>query len=139
MFTAFMVGRNSAPPKVEIQKVEVIKIVEVKVEEKEIDKTKSTTIVVRPDGTKITRTKTNTKKSVLTQSSIENDSKMREQTIIENTRGITVSVLVGASLTNMLLGPVYGASISKPFIGPIELGLFAFTDLRVGVSIGMEL
>lgn len=137
---AFFAGKQSAPEKVKIEKEIVEKIVYQKVEMENQDKRKLVIETVFPSGVKTTKTLIRSKKQIQKVSSVESDVSARAQTVVESRRGVTVSILAGVPLTNMLHGSsVYGASASKQFIGPFSLGAWAFTDLRVGLSLGVEL
>jgi hypothetical protein len=140
LIAAFFFGRFSAPESIKTDdKKQEIKSVDTE-SDKSKDKIKTTTVIEKKDGTKVTRTKVEYKTIVQTVT-IKEDAKTEEhKEEIKNRSGVTVSALAGIPLNaSITKGPVYGVSVSKPFLGPIALGAFAFTDMRVGVSIGLEL
>jgi len=143
--TSFAFGRYSVPEKIKIE----TKIVEVekKTDDKKIiDKEKKhvktiTTETDKPDGTKVIT-------SVTTDDSIEDDKttdvstddiKKDTDTVKEVTKGsskVTVAALGGIDFTNGHY--IFGASVDKPLLGPITFGLFGFSDLRFGISLGLQ-
>jgi hypothetical protein len=139
ILSAFLAGRFSAPEKIKIQKETVTVASEVRDEEKSGEKVEVTTQITRPDGTKISRTRLETKHDSKIETSKETLNETKEKKEITNRQGVVVSALIGLPLTDLSKGPVYGASFSKQFIGPIHLGAFMFTDMRVGISLGLEL
>jgi|ERR1051326_3912424 lipopolysaccharide export LptBFGC system permease protein LptF len=155
---AFASGRWLAPTKVKIEKEVVVqeKIVEVEKKstqtDKDQEKHKKTVKkeITRPDGTKevITTTEddTNTKQvtKVEDDKSKQDDTTKVEKETKEVTRSgspVTISLLTGASLkfeNGLSAGPVvYGASVSKPILGPISMGLFGLNNGTFGVSVGL--
>jgi hypothetical protein len=158
LVAAFLAGRYSAPERVTedkensslaIENTRLKKLLEENTEKlTELERSKDTLKIERPDGTTITRTHSGTKKrsnehvskieNLNQVSSSESSISSRDKKVIENRRGVNVSVLAGAPLTDFSYGLVYGASVSKQFLGPFSLGAWAFTDLRLGLSLGME-
>lgn len=136
--TAFAVGRYTVPQKV----LTVTRVVEVekKLIETDKDTTKDTKIVeiVRPDGTKETTTIINENKKV-DQTVVDNkDSSSDAETETEKTGSpVTINALAGLDLKSG--ATVFGASVSKPVIGPIAIGLWGLTNATVGASIGLVL
>lgn len=50
-----------------------------------------------------------------------------------------ISVLAATRLSDFnLIKPTYGLSVSRPFLGPITIGLFGYTDKTVGLSLGVN-
>jgi hypothetical protein len=125
LLTAFAFGRWSAP---EYKKTETDQT-----QNKEVEKHKTTTIVEkeRPDGTK-------EKKTVVEEDSEKRSEKSSKQIeeIVGSSSRVTVSALAGIALGS-LDGVHYGASVSKPILGPIALGAFYLTPGIVGASIGL--
>lgn len=70
------------------------------------------------------------------------DKKSHKETEIHtkpiDTSKLNLSVLAANDFSQSIVKPVYGLSISKELIGPITLGLFGFTDRRMGISIGVN-
>jgi len=145
--TAFAAGRYMTPEKVKIE----TKIVEVnnKTTDKEtgvkVSKRKTTTTktVKRPDGTTettvtvtdgVSKEKENKDKEVVTKEK-ETDSKKEVTSASDK---VTISVLGGVSLTKP--GTVYGASISKPVLGPVAIGIWGLTgaESSCGASVGIS-
>lgn len=106
----------------------------------ETDKHVETKVVeiIAPDGTKTTTTETveDTKKH---RDSTTVTEKQKDQTV-EVSRGegskVSISALVGTSLTS-LGTPVYGATVSKPILGPITVGLWGLSSGTGGISVGL--
>lgn len=131
LLVAFAVGRYTAPSP-NIKEKESIKTDTNKDIAK--DTKKKTVIVQTPDGKKVTtideETKTDTKQKTDTQASID---------VSVTTKKAIVSVqgLAGYDFTRSPV-PVYGAAVSKEFIGPVTLGAFGLTNGTIGVSIGVN-
>lgn len=146
LLTAYAFGRYSAPERVKIEK----EIVTVEVEKKETskqritDEDKKTTIleVVRPDGTKVTKKviesdkKTDTKVAQTVDSKSEMESK--ETKIIENSRRVSVSVIAGPNFFDLKQPIVFGGHVSRPFLGPITLGIWGLSSGTGGASVGLQ-
>lgn len=136
---AFAFGRYSAPEKIKTQ----IKTVTVQVEKKQVthasDQEKTITEILRPDGTKIVRTRTEDRKTT----EIKRDSgkaNLDETTKEIATRpAITVSAIISTNIAHPLSGFNYGAEISRPILGPISLGVFGSSDGTAGLSVGIDL
>lgn len=129
---AYIAGRYSAPEKIKIETKTQIKEVMIKDEHTDSDTRKSVTEITRPDGTTIKRTRS--ERAKITDSSLrrEDVKQTEEKKEIENRRGVVVQFLAAAP------GPVYGAAFTKQFLGPINIGAFMFTDMRIGISLGFE-
>jgi FtsZ-interacting cell division protein ZipA len=135
---AFAVGRWSAPEKVKIQTVEVEK----KTTDKQVDSTKDKTTTItettKPDGTK-------TKTTVITDnqtkhSDAHSDTEIDKTTTKEvdrSTSKVTISALAALDVTKPGM-PIYGASVSKPILGPLTVGVFGFQNGMAGVSVGLS-
>lgn len=145
LLAAFAFGRWSSPEKVktEIKTVEVEK----KTEDTQIDSDKNrhkeTKVVeiTHPDGTKEKTTQTvedsqSTKKT--DQSVTDNTQKSTEEVkeITYATAKVTISALAGLNVSSLSL-PVYGASVTKPILGPITVGLWGLSNSTIGGSIGL--
>lgn len=100
----------------------------------ETDTTKNTTIEKRPDGSEVTKIieETTTK----TEERKQQEKKM-EELITAARRSVNISGLLGYDLSAKPL-PIYGASFSKEFIGPITLGAWGLTNGSLGISIGVN-
>lgn len=148
--TTFAVGRYTSPEKVKIEK-QVVTV------EKQVDKTKTntkshehkdTTIVetVKPDGTKttVTHTTDDTHTGEDSQSIASNSSSTQQNESKEVSRSsshLTISALAGPQLSfshGLSTGPfAYGVHVSRPLIGPINMGLWGLNTGVVGVSLGL--
>lgn len=126
---SFALGRYLSPEKTKTvtSTVEVEKIVVQTVHS-------VTKIIERPDGTKETVIVANTKTDSKTNEESQTDSKE----VTKSKDKLIISVLAGMQLP--LNGQlIYGAEISKNLLGPLRMGLFAMTDRKVGISLGLEL
>lgn len=138
LVTAFAVGRWSAPDKIKIQTVEVEK----KTEDKKVDvddhKLTTVTEVDKPDGTKTKTTViSDVKDTQVADKKVDDLTKTESKEIDKSSSKLTVSMLAGINVTNPTGAPIYGASISKPILGPITVGLFGFQNGMAGASIGL--
>ena len=137
MAIAYLCGRYSSPEKVTVDKTKDLMISELQrqIAFKSSDKIQSTTTVKKPDGTYITRTKIEYRNVSVTAHDESKQSHDIEtsHTVTENRRGVVVQGLIGFDGK-----PIYGAAFNKQVLGPINIGAFMFTDLRVGVSLGLE-
>jgi hypothetical protein len=140
--TSIAVGRYSAPTKI------VTKTVTIEVEKK-VDKVaddtnrhKETTKVevVKPDGSKETTTKivedTNKQHSSIDTDQLSKKSDSSKE-IIKNNDKLTLSALAGVKLSDISSGLDFGASVTKPILGPITVGLFGLKSGMIGVSVGL--
>lgn len=141
---AFAAGRYTVPEKVrvetkivEVEKKSTENVADVKTREK---KTEVTKVVAKPDGTKETTTtviydnsKENDHKTDTTDTVAKSQDKTKEVTHASDK--VTVSALIGANIRSP--GMVYGASITKPILGPLAVGLFGLSDGTCGGSIGL--
>ena len=137
LLTAFAVGRWSAPEKVKIQTVEVEK----KTEDKKvnIDDHKVTTIVEtdKPDGTKTKTTViTDNKDTKVVDKKTDDTTKTTTKEIDKSSSNVTISALAAINITSPGL-PIYGASVTKPILGPITVGIFGFQNGMAGASVGL--
>lgn len=142
--TAVAVGRYTVPEKIKIETKVVT--VEKQSEDKDINQKKNTkhTVVVnkdiKPDGEKIITststdevladTNTDTKKEVIHDTDTE-----KSKEVTHPSDKVTVSALGGIDLSTMK--PVYGASVTKPILGPIAVGLFGLSNGACGASVGL--
>jgi hypothetical protein len=116
-----------------------IQYVEKSNEQKETDRQKTVTEIRKPDGTSIIRTKIASTSRTDRTTDIRATEKSETKKEIENRSVVSVAILAGVPFTDFAKGLVYGASVSKSFIGPITLGAWGFTDLRFGLSVGLNL
>ncbi len=143
--TSFAVGRYTVSEKVRIE----TKIVEVekKTDNKKRDEVKKkntkTTVTEtdKPDGTKtITTETTDTGVDTSTDTEVATDSTNKaSDTIKEVTKGeskVTLSALGGIDFTNGHY--VFGASVTRPILGPLTLGIWGLTDMTAGISLGLQ-
>lgn len=142
---AIAVGRYSTPEKikVEVRTVEVEKKTDDKKTDAKANTHKKTTVVEidKPSGEKdITMTITD-------DNSIETSIDNKETDVLDKTtdqskevvRGdskVTISAMGGYDVT--LNRVVYGASITKPVLGPFTVGVWGLTEPVFGASIGIE-
>lgn len=143
--TAFAMGRWAAPTKVKIE----TKTVEV---EHKTDTVKSdldlnrhrettTTTIKKPDGTVETTTKvvedTNANKTRQEQDTDQvNKTSSQSKEVTYSQSKVTVSVLAGLSVSGIPT-PVYGASVTKPILGPVTVGFWGLSDRTLGASLGL--
>lgn len=124
------VGRWLTPVKIETKTVEVEKKVV------DTDKKKETKVVekVNPDGSKETVTTINE----TTERKSQKDTSLNSTTSkIYGGSKMTLSALGGLSLSGTP-SMIYGASVTKPVLGPITAGAFFLTNSTIGVSLGLE-
>lgn len=144
---AFAFGRFSAPTKVvtDTKTVEVDKKAEHQVTDVGRDRRTDTTTteVTRPDGTKEktthTVTESETNKTVDRTTAEERDrvAETHKEVIQEGSK-VTVSALFGAQFSSLSLSQplVYGASLTRPILGPVTIGVFGMSNMTFGASIG---
>lgn len=126
LIASFAFGRYSVPTSIRNEKETDTQT--------EVDKHKETTIVEteKPDGTK-------EKKTVIVEDSskkVDRNIKESKQVIFDGSR-TTISALAGVNISN-LPTLYFGASVSKPVIGPITAGVFYLSPGIVGASIGLS-
>ncbi len=144
---SFAAGRYTLPEKVRIE----TKIVEV---EKKTEKTKTdldrdkhketkVTETTNPDGTKTTTTTTveDTKTEKKTDTAKTDNTQKTDTTVKEVTNALSkvyISALAGIPISLDSVRPIYGASVTKPVIGPITIGVWGLTLPAVGLSVGLS-
>lgn len=144
---AFALGRYMTPEKIEIKEKIVYKekTDTDKKTDTERNKEKHTVTVeeVRPDGTKIITTKidenTGTKRITDTHEHKEvllTDEK--SETVEMGRNRVTISALGGLDIRDFTKPPVFGAHITKPFLGPIVIGVWGLSSATGGVSLGLQ-
>lgn len=141
LIVSFAAGRFFAPEKVRVE----TKTVEVdkKTDDKQSDVKdhKKITIVEKsgPDGTKTkTTTITDDKENSTADHSTDSTSKYSDTTkeVSKSHSPVSVSLLASDNISAPA-PPVYGLAIQRPVLGPLTLGIFAFTNRTGGVSIGL--
>lgn len=133
LLLAFAAGRYLTPTKIEIQTVEVEK----KQTETDRDKHKETTTVTteKPDGSKVTETKT-TEDTSTTRSTNQTTDTTTHTTKTYTGIRTRVSGLVGIDVGGRNVA--YGAAVSRNVLGPITAGAWGLTNGTIGVSLGLE-
>lgn len=134
VLVAFCAGRYSASMKPAVKSVEVVKA-SIK---KDVHTNTHTVIqeTKTPQGDiKITKTIDTVQQDV---DITHVDTKQSQEIIPPKPINFNVSGLVGTDVTRSGLIPVYGISFNKPFLGPVTLGAFGFSNGLVGVSIGLN-
>jgi len=139
----FALGRYTTP----VKTITVTKTVEVekKTDDKATDKKDDKTIVIvevkKPDGTDTkTTTITDNKDNKSTDKSTDSTSISidKSKEVVKSNDKLTVSILAGAvSNWSGLSSPTYGLMLSKPILGPIDIGTFAMTNKVLGFSLGV--
>lgn len=138
IIAGFMIGRFSAPEKIKIETKTITVEVEKIAEAKSVDTSVITTSIQRPDGTKIARQRNVNKKEVRVEHEATNSGMVSITKEVTNRRGVVVSIIGGIDL--LALPKIsYGASVAKPVLGPLNLGVWYLTNSTFGVSIGVEL
>jgi len=128
---AYLLGRHHAPDRVvtEVKTVYVDRIVESEQE----NKTETVTEKIKelPSGEKLTVRKIKTQSQK--ESKKDTSSKItQELNKIEVSQDYTsLKVLVDIDRN-------FGLSVSRKVLGPLEIGLFGFTDGRIGASVGIQ-
>jgi hypothetical protein len=95
----------------------------------------------RPDGTKIIETKTaEVNQDVTKATASESDTKSSDsvEDITYGDNKLNLSVMAGYDYHAPTINPVWGVGITKQVLGPITLGTFLFTDLKFGVTAGVN-
>ncbi len=144
--TAYAAGRWASPTKV-VTKVQTVTV------QQKVDKTQTDTNrdkhvktvvheVRKPDGeviktvtiTQDTQTARQTHK-VATDDIDKTKSSEKEVTYTQSK--VTLSALAGVSFAGVAPQMVYGASITKPVLGPVTVGAFGLSNGTVGASLGL--
>lgn len=99
------------------------------------------TETTKPDGTKqvVTDTINDVRVDKSTDTSKVNSVTTAKTDSFAETKSksrLNLGLLVGTQITKPD-GLVYGGYVNRDMIGPIQMGLFGFTDGRAGVSIGL--
>ena len=147
LLTAYAFGRYSAPTKIKTvtQTVEVEKKVDQTQTDAERNRRRETTTTkeTHPDGTttETTHTVEETETHKETDKSTTDDltkSTTQEKEITRDSSKVTIAALGGIRVTSLSSPPVYGGQVYRPILGPIGLGVGAFTDGTVFFSVGLS-
>lgn len=137
LLAVFAIGRYTAPEKIKIVEIEK-KTQSTSKKTKKDDKQKTTKRkIVKPDGEVITeiikerdKSETDTAKDKI----IDEKKTDREETRGNNK--INLSALAGFDVRTGK--PIYGASITKSFIGPTTIGIWGLNNRSCGVTLGIS-
>lgn len=133
LLTGVAIGYYAMPAKV-VEK-EVTKIVEVEAKSKDNDKVYKKVEVINKDGSKTVTTELVDKSKSTSDTNINVDSeKSKETTYSKNT--ITINGLIGLGLQDRQ--PIYGISVSKQLLGPIQIGIWGLSNKTGGFSLGLS-
>lgn len=147
----FALGRYTAPEKVRVETktvtVEVEKKTETKAVAKDLGRKTHTVSTTRPDGTQTVETTTETevvsRTAIASQSEASKVSQASTSKTVESSKShVTIQVLAG--LQNLKLDTpvfglsVFGLSVSRPLLGPVVIGVWAFSNKTYGVSAGLQ-
>lgn len=152
---AFLAGRASAPESVRVETrtlgVHAKSESEIRAEgvsaEHASHREVLVTELVRPDGTRKTTTRTVTDRQAKNASSslaesVTSEANVKETLSLKESsaqagRSLEISLLAG---TGISLGSLtYGLHVSRPFLGPLTLGLWGVSNGVAGVSLGIRL
>jgi hypothetical protein len=125
---SYGVGYYTKPDKV-VTKIQTITVEKI-VQHENVDTTQ--TIIIKPDKTKTIVTHTTSHTDTKTQV----DEKQNTEIIQTKSSSAVVSALVGYNFSN--LTPVYGASVTKRVLGPINVGGWLLTNGTCGASVGFS-
>jgi hypothetical protein len=139
LVAGMLAGRYSAPEKIKVETVTVTKEVVIHAESKRLKKRKRIVESVDQNGRPLKETLIETVEASQGTTTASRDTTAKESKEIENRRGVSASLLIGLPLTEIARGPVYGAALSKPFIGPFTLGVWGLSNLTFGFAVGVEL
>lgn len=140
---AFATGRYTVPEstKVVTNTLQVEKVVEDKQSDTDKHKETRTTVVVRPDGTKETTTKTVEDTRKKTDDRQTDQTQVRIHSDSETIRGsskVTVSFLAGAPISlSGAVQPIFGGAASRTIIGPFSIGIWGLSNKTGGFSLGV--
>lgn len=143
LVSAYAVGRWAAPEKV-VVKTEVVEV-EKKSSSSDSDKEKKkdteTHVIEYPDGRKetIITTHEEWQKHLHDEASSDSLKSSKDEKVVTGSSGkVTVSALIGVSLGSLTSSPpLWGASVSKPILGPIAVGFWGLTNHTFGASLGL--
>lgn len=138
LLCSFAAGRYTVPTKT----ITVTKTVEVEKKTENKDSNKHYVVVKhetdKPDGTKeITTTKTETDTTQTKVTDNTNISQDQSKTVISGSQKVTLAALAGVQMPGTP-NIVYGASVTKPVLGPITIGIFGLTNSTFGASVGVS-
>lgn len=129
--SVFAAGRFSAPEKIKTVTIEIEKKTTTADTTKEVHR--KITTIERPDGTRETIVTEDTTSE--NKSSTTDDKSLTSSKEITKGSNTTILALVGVDFSTP--GIMYGASISRPVLGPISIGVWALTNKTAGLGIGL--
>lgn len=145
--SSFAVGRYTTPVqiKTETKIVEVEKKTNVSDSDKKKERHKKTTTIEEtlPDGTKrkttvVTDDTQSDSQKHDSSSSETSKSETDKKEVTNRTSLVTISALGGASISLGNVPLIYGASITKPVLGPITIGIWGLSNSTAGLSLGLS-
>lgn len=138
LLVAFAVGRWSAPEKVKIQTVTVEKKTDDKKTDTDDHKVTTITETDKPDGTKTKVTViSDNKDTQVVDKKTDDLTQTTTKEVDRSSSKVTISALAAVNVTKLGV-PIYGASVSKPILGPITVGIFGLQNGTAGVSVGLS-
>lgn len=137
ILVSFAVGRYSVEFTKTKQETQVVNEKDKK--DTETHTVTKTIVVQEPNGETRTETTQDTRESSKQQDIDSSTTQLSETSTPTNKSStLTVSALAAVKGNNLSGAPIYGASISKSLIGPINIGVFGLTDSTMGVSLGIS-
>ena len=134
----YAAGRYTTPVKVVEKRVEVEKVVKNTDVDKEQRKETTKTTVTRPDGTTETKETTVTDTKKKTETEVVTDRRVStEKEVTFDSKKVTISLMLGSTLTSPFMPPVYGLSATKPILGPLTVGGWGLSTGVFGLSLGV--
>lgn len=106
--------------------------------DKDVRKETTTTTTTTPDGTKTQVTTTVEDTKTVKRVDKKTDTVTQETKTPVYQDKVNISLLAGVARGSTLNPLIFGASVTKPILGPITVGIWGFTDLSCGVSIGVQ-
>jgi hypothetical protein len=128
--SCILIGRYALAPKPKVVTKEVVKIVEV--EKKQTKKKKETTQTTNPNGsttTQITETEDTT---------IDRTTDIASTSTSASKSGVTLGLLAIKDVTSFSSSLQYGATVSVPLIGSLNVIGLATTSKQVGLGLSIE-
>lgn len=125
----FTFGRLSTPEKVRVETKVVT--VEKKIEVAAKHENVIVHEVIAKDGSKVIDTHTVSETEKKTDTLVSSQASESKE-VVKSRQPLSVNALIGLNQT-------YGASVSKPILGPISVGVWGLTNASCGFSVGISL
>jgi len=134
--TCFLAGKDLSPVRIETKVIEIQTERSASIVDQLEDSVETTKTTQKPDGT-IQKTTKTIRKLQKTDAKLKESQKLTQQELLQTRSDRSVGL--HALWVSPLFGRTgYGALVTVPILGPIDLGVWGLTNKSFGLSIGVN-